>query len=155
MALVDPHYRFTYIDFGDYGSSADGAVFKTSEFGKAFLNNDLDAPKPASLPNYEASGPVPFCFVADEAFSLRADLMQPFPRGNKSLPDDEAIFNYRLSHARCIVENAFGILVQRFRVFAKQLLLIPDNVDRIVRHVVSFTIFFLTTTKIFINYINN
>ena len=119
MALVDPHYKFTYIDVGDYGSNADGALFKSSEFGKAFLNNDLDVPEPVSLPNYDASGPVPYCFVADEAFPLRVDLMRPFPRGNKSLPDDELMFNYRLSCARCIVENAFGILAQRFWVFAR------------------------------------
>ena len=56
---------FTYIDVGDYGSNADGTVFKSSGFINAFLNNDLDVPESISLPNYDASGPVPYCFMAD------------------------------------------------------------------------------------------
>ena len=49
------------------------------------------------------------------------------------MPDDELIFNYRLSRTCRIVENAFGILTQRFKVFARRLHLIPDNVDKIVK----------------------
>ena len=75
MALVDANYKFTYIDIGDYGSNADGSVFKNCEFGKAFLNDDLDVPDPQPLPNYNDSSPVPFCFVNDDAFPLQADLM--------------------------------------------------------------------------------
>ena len=37
MALVDANYKFTYIDIGDYGSNADGSVFKNCEFGKHSL----------------------------------------------------------------------------------------------------------------------
>ena len=99
MALVDANYKFMYIDIGEYGSNADGAVFKNSEFGKAFMEGDLDIPEPEHSPNYPVSGPVPYCFVADKAFSLCADLMQPFPRGGKSMDKAQSIFNYRLSRA--------------------------------------------------------
>ena len=132
MALVDANYKFTYIDIGDYGSNADGSVFKNC-IGKAFLNNDLDIPDPQLLPNYNDSGPVPFSFVGDEDFPLQADLMRSFPRKNRGMPDDKFICNYRLSRARRIVENAFGILAQRFSVFARRLNLIPDHVDKIVK----------------------
>ena len=111
MALVDPDYKFIHIDIGNYGSNTDGQVFKKSEFGKAYMNGELDVPPPTSLPNYPASGPVPYCIVADEAFPLTPTIMRPFPRtGRQKLQDDERIFNYRLSRARRIVENAFGIL---------------------------------------------
>ena len=112
MALVDHEYRFTYIDIGQYGSNSDGAIFKDAEFGRAFMNDKLDVPDPLHFPNFPASGPVSYCFVADEAFPLRCDLMRPFPRGTACLSQDELVFNYRLSRARRIVENAFGILVQ-------------------------------------------
>ena len=133
MALFDANYKFTYIDIGDYGSNADGSEFKNCEFGKAFLNDDLDVPDPQPLPNYNDSGSVPFCFVGDEAFPLWADLMRPFPRKERGMPDDELIFNYRLNRACRIVENAFGILAQRFRVFSRRLQLILNNVDKIVK----------------------
>ena len=37
MALVDASYRFIFMDVGQLGSNADGAVFRSS-FGQAFLN---------------------------------------------------------------------------------------------------------------------
>ena len=133
MALVDHDYRLTYIDIGQYGSNSDRAVFKDSEFGTAFMNDQLDVPDPIHFPNFPASGPVRYCFVADEAFPLRCDLMRPFPRETACLSQDELVFNYRLSRARRIVENAFGILVQRWRIFSRKLNLLPDNVDSIIK----------------------
>ena len=48
MALVDADYKFIYIDIGNYGSNADGQLFKKSEFGKAYMNTELDVPPPTS-----------------------------------------------------------------------------------------------------------
>ena len=60
--------------------------------------------------------------------------MKPFPRGRSTrLPKDEQIFNYRLSRAWRIVENGFGILVQRWRLFARRLHLHPDNAEEVVK----------------------
>ena len=133
IALVDHEYRFTYIDIGQYGSNSDGAVFKDSEFGRGFLNDQLDVLNPVHFPNFPASGPVPYCFVADEAFPLRCDLMRPVPRGTACLSQDELVFNYRLSRARRIVENAFGILVQCWRIFSRKLNFFPDNADSVIK----------------------
>ena len=41
--------------------------------------------------------------------------MKPYPRALTNIPS--RIFNYRLSCARRMVESAFGILANRFRVF--------------------------------------
>ena len=130
MALVDDDYRFTCVDIGDYGSDSDGAVFKNCAL---FMNNELDVPPPTSLPNYSTSGPVPYCFVADEAFPLHCDLMRPFARLSAALEQAFKVFNCRLSRARCIVDNAFGILAQKWRVFHRKLNMLPENADKIVK----------------------
>ena len=55
--------------------------------------------------------------------------MRPYPRGQTGtkLAEDKLVFNYRLSHARRIVECAFGILVQCFRVFDHRMYLSDEN----------------------------
>lgn len=57
------------------------------------------------LPGDEA--PTSYVFVGDEAFPLKPYLMRPFP-GRQLDCDARKIFNYRLSRARRVVENAFG-----------------------------------------------
>jgi hypothetical protein len=56
--------------------------------------------------------------------------MKPFP--HKNLTNKQQIFNYRLSRARRCVENAFGILANRFRVLLNPICLSPAKVDKIV-----------------------
>ena len=134
MALVDADYRFIFIDVGNYGSNGDSGIFKNSHLGEAFAAKQLHVPSPKRLPGYPEGGALPHCFVADEAFPLRMDLMRPYPNGKKKdrLPYDKSIFNYRLSRARRIVENDFGILAQRFRVFDRRLQVYDHNVIKIV-----------------------
>ena len=145
MALVDADYRFIYVDIGEYGSNSDSGKIKNSLFGQALINGELKLPGPKALPNYPEGGVLPDCFVGDEAFLPRMDLMKPFPRDRSTrLPKDEQIFNYRLSRAWRIVEN--GILVQRWRLFARRLHLHPDNAEEVVKACIVLHNF-LTTKK--------
>ena len=114
MALVDANYCFTFIDVGNYGSNADGTVFSKSEFGQLFLSHKLDTPGPKAIPNAPQFGNLPHVIVADEAFPLKPNIMRPYPRSKNArrLSHPKQIYNYRLSRARPIVENAFGILAQ-------------------------------------------
>ena len=134
MALVDADYCFIYIDVGNYGSNGDSSIFKNSALGQAFAGQILNVPPPKRLPGYPEGGALPHYIVADEAFPLSMDLMRPYPRGKKKdrLPFDKSIFNYWLSRARRIVENAFGILAQRFRVFDRRIQMDDHNVIKIV-----------------------
>ena len=135
MALVDSSYRFTFVDIGDYGSNADGAIFTRSVFGQALLDGELDFPDPKELHSYPEGGVLQHCIVADEEFPLRPDIMRPYPKGNRQIKPtrEEQIFNYRLSRARRIAENGFGILVQKFRAFNRKLPLMPHNADKVVK----------------------
>lgn len=52
--------------------------------------------------------------VGDDAFALKPNLLKPYL--SRGLTLDKRIFNYRLSRTRRTVENAFGILANRWRV---------------------------------------
>ena len=84
--------------------------------------------KPIS--NAPRFGSLLIVIVADEAFRLKPNIMRPYPkiRGVPRLPRDSQIFNYRLSRARRILENAFGILAQRFCVYTRRMQLKPYKV---------------------------
>lgn len=57
---------------------------------------------------------VPHVFVADDAFELHENMLKPY----KSIPTQQhLVFNYRLSRARRMIENCFGILSAKFRIF--------------------------------------
>lgn len=58
--------------------------------------------------------------------------MKPFPRSQSLVDRDKAVFNYRLSRTRRTVENAFGILTHRFRIFSMPINLNVDTIENLV-----------------------
>ena len=137
MALVDYDYKFLAIDVGVQGRISDGGVFKNSALYRALENNTLQLPSPRPLPllndsfyNYQDDTPLPFVFVGDDAFQLTKYCMKPY--GRKNITDDQRIFDYRLSRKRRVTENAFGIWVNRFRVFSVRNNLKVQNVSPVV-----------------------
>ena len=58
-------------------------------------------------------------------------MLRPYP--GQGIPEEQRIFNYRLSRARRVIENAFGILVARRRVFMQPIQSTVEKTDRIVK----------------------
>lgn len=131
LAVVDANYLFRMVDIGAYGKSSDGRTLPASAFGRGLKDGTLDLPDDEPLPNGEHLGPVPFVFVGDEAFPLQKHLLRPYP--GRALPVDQKIFNFRLSHARRIVENVFGIMAAQFRVYYRVIELSPCTAEKIVQ----------------------
>lgn len=124
MALVDSNYRFIFADIGCQGRISDGGVFRNSLLWQKICSNDLNLPTPSALPDSEKE--VPYVFVGDGAFALDTHLMKPYP-GNHVFGSEKRVFNQRLSSARVVVENAFGILSSKFRIFRKPIFLEPNK----------------------------
>ena len=73
---------------------------------------------------------MPYFLVGDDAFGLKTWLMKPLPL--KNMTDSQRVFNYRLSRARRVVENAFGITANRFRCLLTTMPQQPDTVTTVV-----------------------
>ena len=124
MAVSDARYNFSLFDIGAFGRQSDGGVLTNSVFGKVLEEKKMNFPSPCTLPGTDVI--VPHVLVGDEAFPLREDLMRPFP--GRALSEDKKIFNYRLSRARRIIENTFGILAARWQLFLSPIACKPENV---------------------------
>ena len=128
LAVVDADYKFLWCCTGGSGSASDAGVFNGSRLKTALEEDRLSFPDPCPLPGDDED--IPYFFVGDDAFALRKHMMKPFSA--RSLSDSERIFNYRLSRARRVVENAFGILAQRWRCILGCMHQHPVNVVKVV-----------------------
>ncbi|XP_034035038.1 protein ALP1-like [Thalassophryne amazonica] len=123
------------VDVGAFGRSSDGGTLAASAFGEALREEKLGLPEDAPLPGADHLGSLPHVFVGDEAFPLRRNLLRPYPGRHLSQP--KSIFNYRLSRARRVVENAFGIFAAQWRIDHRVIGVCPENVDAIVKATVA------------------
>lgn len=128
MALVDSDYNFIYVDVGCNGRVSDGGVFNGCSLQEALEKKAASLPDPEPLPGTLQLPP--FAMVADEAFPLKEYILKPYP--NRGLNVPQRVYNYRLSRARRVVENAFGIFANRWGVFLDTIHLTPETVDKII-----------------------
>lgn len=128
LALVNAHYQFIAVDIGAYGKNSDGGIFAHSQLGKNLENGRCNIPNETNLPNTDT--PAPYVIVGDEAFPLKTYLLRPFPGSH--LDNPKKIYNYRLSRARNVSEESFGILSQKFRIYQRRLKLHPKCADIII-----------------------
>ena len=127
MGLVDSQYKFIWVDIGYNGGSSDSQIWNISELNKRIEAGDIDLPPEKPLP--QDSDISPYFIVGDDAFALKSYLMKPH---RNAVGDAQKVFNYRISRARLVVENAFGILAQRLGCFLTTMQLRPQNVKVII-----------------------
>ena len=128
LVLVDGQYKFRWVDVGTAGSCSDTQIFNTCYLKRKIDDGSIGFPDPA--PITQGGRDVPYFILADDAFALKTWLMKPY--GRRMLTREERIANYRISRGRRVVENAFGILVSRFRVMMTTIELPPETVRDVV-----------------------
>ena len=117
QAVVDHEYIFRDVCIGWPGSVHDARVFANSAIFKK-INDDKILDK-EGLTRVIMGRDIPICILGDSAYPLQTWLMKPFANSG-TLTHDQQHFNYRLSHARIVVENAFGRLKARWRRLSKK-----------------------------------
>jgi hypothetical protein len=124
LALVDSDYKFRWVDIGGRGAAGDAQIWNSSDLKAAIDDGTVNVPPPEALPWDTVD--IPYFIIGDDAFALRPHMQKPY--AHRGLSREERIFNYRLSRARRVVENAFGILANRFQVLMTTMQHTPANV---------------------------
>lgn len=91
-------------------------------------NNELGVPDDTNLSGTDIK--LPYYLVGDEAFPLKSYIMRPYPGANLNIT--QKTFNYRLSRARRVIENCFGILASRWRIFRSTIIADVNTAEWIV-----------------------
>ena len=113
LALVDANYKFIYHHVGINGRAGDAGVFMSSALAQGLESNTLGEPCPLPLPGTTEA-------IAHFIVGERCIPSEALPKlGGKHEFEHRRrhIFDYRLSRARCLSENVFGILATRFGIF--------------------------------------
>ena len=128
LAVCDAKYDFTLVDVGQYGSNNNSGVLAQLKISSTFENNTLNLSESEVLPGTNLD--IPYFLVGDEIFPLKPWLLRPYP--GRLLQLLEMIYNYRHSRARRVIENAFGILRARWRIFSHPIKASVQNTERYV-----------------------
>lgn len=104
------------VDIGSYGHHSDSAILENSAFYRKYIDGKTILP-PKPLPGSHTS--VPHVLVGDEGFALQTYLIRPYPKSGIINDTRKKHFNAQLNQACRVVENAFGILAMKWRVFLR------------------------------------
>ena len=94
-------------------------IFNDSELKECLADGTIGLPAADHLPNDDKD--TPYFFLSDDAFGLRTYIMKPYSQRN-----------YRISRGRRVVENAFGILAQRWQILLTTMQHDPETIRLIV-----------------------
>lgn len=99
-----------------------------SDLKKVIDNADKNFPKDKIVGNGRI---LPYVIVGDDAFPLQKHIMKPY--SHKTNVKERQVFNLRLSRARHVVEQAFGILSNRFQIFQNKINLSVEKVELVTK----------------------
>jgi hypothetical protein len=104
-------------------------VFTDSELFECLDDGSTGLPPSCPLAG-ETDPDIPYFTLGGDAFALKSYMMKSNSR--IGMTDEQKICNYRISRGRKVVENAFGILANRFRCLLETLQQKVENVRDLV-----------------------
>lgn len=128
LAVVDANYEVMYADVGCEGTVADGGVLKNSSLWQDIVSGAQVLPEDIVLRGTQQT--MKCHLIGDDAFAMSPVMLKPY--AHRHLTDREAVYNYRCSRARRVVENCFGIMAARFRVLRSEIQFSPVKTNIIV-----------------------
>lgn len=128
MALVNSNYEFIFVDIGAEGAASEGGVWRECQLHQDLSTGEIQLTEDVHLKGTNKK--VSCHIVGDDAYQLSTTLMKPYSK--RELSNREAIYNYRYSHARRIVENVFGMAAARFQVLHTEIGFTPLVTSQIV-----------------------
>ena len=127
QGVVDHELRFWNVNVGWPGRVHDARVFSNSTlFEKARAGTLLP-----NTPRLFNGVSVPLVILGDPAYPLLPWLMKPYVQ-HGNISSQKKAFNYRLSRARKVIENAFGRLKGRWRCFLKRNDIATEDIPTII-----------------------
>ena len=115
---------FLWADVWTNGCCSHAHIFNDGQLKQSIMDVTIGFPDAEPLPGDDTD--MPYFIVADDTLALRTWLMKPF--SGRNLNDQQHIFNYRLSRARLVVQNVFGVLANRFRSLLTTMDMEPNNI---------------------------
>lgn len=116
-----------YVNVGCPGRCSDSTIFRNSDLKQIIESSPFIEGKSKEI----CGTRVPLLLIGDSAFKFSRTLMKPYPFSTAA-SESQKTFNYHLSKARRVVENAFGHLKARFRRIGKGLDSRPKNNSSII-----------------------
>ena len=93
------------VSVGSPGSYSGGGISNLTGLSSAIEGKYAGLPDPDVLVGDDV--PIPYHIIGDDVFAMKTLVMKPFSQRN--LKKKMQVFKYRLSRARRVIENAFGI----------------------------------------------
>ena len=123
LVLCDANYKAIWAHVGSPGSESDCGIYNDSPMFQGIQDGTINLPPPEPLPNDNED--TPYFFIGDDAFPLRQHMLKSY--SVRYLDNEQLVFNFRLSCARLVVENLFGIMASQFRCLLQTLEVTPEK----------------------------
>ena len=127
QAVVDHNYIFRDVCIGRPGSVHDARVLANSTLYEKATSQKILNGHVKQMMGHD----IPAVLVGDSGYLLLTWIMKPYAH-NTCLTRAQKSYNYRLSRARIVVENAFGRLKARWRRLLKPNDMLIENVPNLV-----------------------